>query len=173
MQRQVPYSQAVQWKYPEQVVIGIAKDPQGKYNPMTFGWTMITSGSPPMMVVSIGRTRYSLEAFRQAGEFVVAFPSEHQGEETLLFGTKSGRDVDKLAAAGAKTQPASKIDCVLLSEAVANFECKVVAELETGDHVLFVGEVVCAHVNEEPLNRLYTVAPGHVLAGLRRQDPRK
>lgn len=167
MQQQVDYSQAVASKYPEQIVIGIARDPQGKHNPITLGWTMIVSHEPPMMAVSIGKTRYSLETFRHAREFVIAFPSEHQQGEAMLFGTKSGRDMDKLAAVGCSLVPACKIDAVLLADAVANFECKLVAELETGDHVVFVGEVVCSHLNDKPLNRLYTVGEGYKMEGVR------
>ncbi len=168
MQQEAPYCEAVALKYPEQVVIAIAKDPQGKDNPITLGWTMIVSHDPPMMAVSIGKTRYSLEAFRSAGEFVIAFPSEHQQEETLLYGTKSGRDLDKLGAAGAVTQIAKEIDCVLLADAVANFECRIVSELATGDHVVFVGQIVRSHRNEATLNRLYTVGEGYAMAGLPR-----
>jgi len=168
MQRKVDYSQAINTKYPEQIVIAIARDANGKHNPITLGWTMIVSGQPPMMAVAIGKTRYSLEAFRHAREFVIAFPSEHQEKEAMLFGTKSGRDTDKLADAGCATVPAAKIDSVLLADAVANFECKLVSELETGDHVVFVGEIVASHVNEKPLNRLYTVGPGYKMAGLTR-----
>jgi flavin reductase (DIM6/NTAB) family NADH-FMN oxidoreductase RutF len=51
MQKQVEYSEAVKTKYPEQVVITIAKDRQGKANPVTLGWTMIVSGNPPMMAL--------------------------------------------------------------------------------------------------------------------------
>ena len=169
MQKEVPYSQAIVQKYPEQIVIAIAREPGGKCNPITLGWTMITSASPPMMAVSIGLTRHSLEVFRQAGEFVIAMPSEHQVQETLLFGTRSGRDCDKFAEAGTKLQPAGKVDCVLLAEAVANFECRKVAELATGDHVLFVGEIVCSHVHPDAPNRLYTVGAGYKMAGLPRQ----
>ncbi len=168
MQKQTSYQDAIVLKYPEQVSLAIAKDPQGKCNPITLGWSTIVSGDPPMMVVAIGKTRYSLEALRTSGEFVLVFPSEHQAEETMLYGTKSGRDTDKLKAASARTEPASVIDCVLLADAVANFECKIVSELEVGDHVIFVGEVVCSHRNEETLNRLYTVSKGHVLAGIPR-----
>ena len=169
MQRQVSYPQAITSKYPEQIVIGIARDSQGKHNPITLGWTMIVSHEPPMMAVSIGKTRYSLEAFRHAREFVVAFPSEHQQDEAMLFGTKSGRDMDKLAAAGCPIIPADKVDSVLLADAVANFECRLTAELEAGDHVIFVGQVVCSHVNDKPLNRLYTVGEGYTMAGLPRR----
>ncbi len=169
MQRETPYSQAIGTKYPEQTVIALARDASGKCNPITLGWTMVTSHMPPMMAISIGKTRHSLEVIRRAGEFVIAFPSSDQEREAMLFGTKSGRDTDKLTEAGSKTQPASKIDCVLLAHAVANFECRLVGEMETGDHVIFVGEVVCCHVNENRLDRLYTVGEGYKMAGLGRR----
>ncbi len=111
-----------------------------------------------MMAISIGRTRYSLEAIRQAGEFVISFPSSAMATEAVLFGTKSGRDLDKLAESGVKTQPAAKIDGVLLADAAANFECRLVSELDTGDHVLLVGQVVAAHLNRRrSVPRLYSL----------------
>ncbi|KKL80741.1 hypothetical protein LCGC14_2001740 [marine sediment metagenome] len=168
MQREASYSEVIVNKYPEQIVIAIAKDSRGNHNPITLGWTMIVSGSPPMMAVSIGKTRWSLEAVRSAGEFVIAFPSAGQVDETMLFGTKSGRDTDKLAESGAKTQPAQAIDSVLLSEAVANFECKLAGEMDAGDHVIFAGEVVRSHLSDSPLDRLYTVGPGYKMSGLPR-----
>ncbi|MHC4444649.1 MAG: flavin reductase family protein [Planctomycetota bacterium] len=168
MLKQVSYSEAIVSKYPEQIVIGIARDSGGKDNPITLGWTTIVSHVPPMMAVSIGKTRYSLAAFRGAGEFVIVFPSEYQKDEAMLFGTRSGRDVDKFAAAGTVLVPACKIDSVLMADAVANFECKLVSELETGDHFVFVGEVICAHLNEKSLNRLYTVDVDYKMGGLPR-----
>jgi len=166
MQEQVSYAQAIATKYPEQVVVAIARDPQGKYNPITLGWTMIASSQPPMMALAVGKTRYSCEAIRHSREFVIAFPSEHQSREVMLFGTASGRDTDKLAASGVATTPAARIDGRLLCDAVANFECTLVGELDAGDHVIFLAEVVSAHRNSEPLNRLYTVAAGYKLAGI-------
>jgi len=84
-------------------------------------------------------------------------------EAALFFGSKSGRDVDKLAEFDCKTAPAKEIDSVLLADAVANFECTLESETEAGDHIVFVGRIVCSHVNTEPKKRLYTVGPGHKL----------
>ena len=167
MQIRTPYEGAIRRKYPEQVVIAVVKDAGGKYNPITLGWTMITSHKPPMMAISVGHTRYSLEAIRQAREFVIAFPSSEMSRDALFHGTNSGRDVDKLAECGTKTQPTATIDCVLLTDAVANFECRVESELETGDHVLFVGRVVASHLNESgELSRLYTVGKDFQMGGV-------
>ena len=154
----VGYEEAAGRRYPEQIALAIVKDAKGKYNPITLGWITPASQEPPMMAIAIGKGRWSYEAIRQSGEFVVCLPSSEQAAEAVLFGTKSGREMDKLAEAGTRTQPAQKIDGVLLVDAVANFECKLVGELETGDHVLFVGEVVAAHVNEDrSVRRLFSL----------------
>ncbi|MHC4561732.1 MAG: flavin reductase family protein [Planctomycetota bacterium] len=168
MQTTTTFEVANATKFPEQVAVVIARDAAGKYNPITLGWLMQTSFEPPMMAFSIGKTRYSLEVVRAAGEFVIVFPSDAQETETLLYGTKSGRECDKLAEAGANTSPACEIDCVLLDDAAANFECRLAGELASGDHVIFVGEVVCSHTNTQPLKRLYTTGDGYAMTGLPR-----
>ncbi len=163
MQKQADYSDAIKTKYPEQVVIAIAGDKNGKANPITLGWTMIVSGSPPMMAIAVARSHYSIEAVTHSKSFTIAFPSAEMADAALFFGSRSGRDTDKFAEFDCKTAPANAIDSVLLAEAAANFECTLESQTIAGDHIIFVGKVVCAHVNTEPKKRLYTVGPGHKL----------
>ena len=163
MQKQVEYSDAIKTKYPEQVVIAIAKDKDGKANPVTLGWTMIVSGNPPMMAIAVAKKHYSVEAINHSKCFTICYPSSEMADATLFFGSKSGRNIDKLAEFQCETAPAEKIDSVLLSDAVANFECKLDSQTEAGDHIIFIGEIVCSHKNTEPKKRLYTTAPGHKL----------
>ena len=163
MQKQVEYSDAIKTKYPEQVVIAIAKDRNGKANPITLGWTMIVSGAPPMMAIAVASRHYSIETIRHSKCFTIAFPSSEMADVALFFGSKSGRDTDKFAEFDCKTEPAKAIDSVLLTDAVANFECELESETVAGDHIVFVGKVVSSHTNTEPKKRLYTVGPGHKL----------
>ena len=125
MQVKTSYGEAMRRKYPEQIAIAIARDLQGKYNPITLGWVMPTSHAPPMLAISVAFARHSYEAIRQAGEFVVTFPSSAMAEDALFYGTKSGRDMDKLAVCGTKTEPASEMDCVLFTDAVAKRDAPV------------------------------------------------
>ena len=163
MQKQVEYSDAVKTKYPEQLVIAIAKDRQGKANPVTLGWTMIASGGPPMMAIAVAKKHYSIEAITHSECFTIAFPSAEMAEAALFFGSKSGREIDKLAEFECETEPAKEIDSLLLADAVANFECMLDSQVPVGDHIIFVGTVVCSHMNAEPKKRLYTIGPGHKL----------
>ena len=50
-------------------------DDQGRANILTVGWFMQTSIDPPLMAISIGKTRWSHEAILGTGEFVLSFPS--------------------------------------------------------------------------------------------------
>ncbi len=173
MQKQAEFQQAIKTKYPEQVVIAIAKDKAGRANPVTLGWTMIASGTPPMMAIAVAKKHYSIETIRHSKCFTICYPSEEMADAALFFGSKSGRDVDKFAEfdaqhgqAHCKTEPAKAIDSVLLSDAVANFECTLESEAEAGDHIIFVGKIIASHTSTEPKKRLYVVGPGHKLGAV-------
>jgi flavin reductase (DIM6/NTAB) family NADH-FMN oxidoreductase RutF len=171
VQKRSDYGVAAQKRFPLPLSIAIAKTSDGRYNPITLGWWMNTSHVPPMFAISIGVRRYSLEVIRSAGSFVLSFPTEEMRDDTLYFGTHSGRQEDKIAARGCPVQPATEIDCVLLSEAAANFECVVESDTSSGDHAIFVGRVVASFVSESAeTRRLYTLdrtSSGFRLGGVR------
>ena len=151
------YGEAMGRKYPEQVAWATCVDEQGNPNAIALGWAMCTSFVPPMVAISIGHTRYSLELIDRAGEFTLVFPSEAMKDATLVVGTKSGRDGDKMAEAGVKLLPGTAVGAPLVDDAVANFECKVRGKLVTGDHTIFAGEVVASHVGPPEARRIYNI----------------
>lgn len=167
MQTEVPFSEALESRFPEQVAIIIARDSTGKYNPMTAGWLMPASLEPPMFAVSVAKSRHTAGAIQSAKCFTIAFPSEIQADMAKLFGTASGRDMDKLQAAGTRTEKARHIDSLLLADAVANFECELAAAHETGDHVVFIGRVVASYLTGSPATRLYTLLRTQHMGGFR------
>ncbi len=170
MQKKTDFSTAIKTKYPEQIVIAIAKDKDGKANPVTIGWTMIASGEPPMLAIALTPKRHSTAAIRHSKCFTVAYPTEEMAKETMFFGTHSGRDSDKFAETGCKISRADKIDSVILDDAAANFECVLESEQACGDHIIFVGKVVASHINSEEKKRLYTIGPNHLLGGVRKKS---
>ena len=165
-QKQVGYRQAIRTKYPEQLIITIAKDKDGKANPMTMGWTMITSGNPPMMAVSMSKGHYTTQCIKQSKCFTIVYPSSEMADAALFFGTHTGWNTDKFAEFDCPHEPAKEIDSVLLTEAVANFECQLEKQLETGDHIISVGRIVAAHINTVPKKRLYIVGSGSKLGAV-------
>ncbi len=128
---------------------------------------MIASRRPPMIAIAVEKTRYFLEAARASRGFVVALPSTAMAMETRFFGTRSGRDTDKLVECPIRTQPAHAVDGVIARDALANFECTLEQEIASGDHVILLGTVAAAHVNEdESLVRLFNLGPGYRLGSV-------
>jgi flavin reductase (DIM6/NTAB) family NADH-FMN oxidoreductase RutF len=166
MQKQVDFKEAIKTKYPEQVVIAIVKDENNKANPVTLGWTMIASGEPPMMAIALYEGHYSVKCIRHSKCFTVVYPSSDMAEAALFFGSHSGRDTDKLAEFDCSTADCAKIDSLILSDAVANFECTLESEMPAGDHIIFIGKIVASHRNTEAKKRLYSIGPGHKLGGV-------
>jgi len=151
------YEKAIKRKYPEPIAWATCVDEKGNPNALALGWAMCTSFSPPMLAISVGLTRYSHELIERAGEFVLVFPSEGMKAATMVVGTKSGRHGDKMREAGIRLLPASRVKAPLVDDACANFECKVVGKLRTGDHTVFVGEVLASHVGPKDAVRIYNV----------------
>ncbi|OHB55180.1 MAG: hypothetical protein A2Y07_08010 [Planctomycetes bacterium GWF2_50_10] len=168
MQKQTDYLEAIKTKYPEQVIIAIAKDPTGRPNPITLGWAMTVSFEPPMWAIAVSEIHYTPSCIRHSKCFTIALPSADQKDAAMFFGSRSGRDIDKFAACPrhCATEPAKKIDSVLLCEAVANFECTLEKEYPAGDHIIFIGKVVSSTINTDPNRRLYTLGPGHKLGAV-------
>ncbi len=141
--------------YPYLLVTGMDED--GKPNAMGVGWWSFTSVKPPLMLVSIGKTRYTLECIRHTKDFVACFPAQEQGAGAWMCGKKTGRGRDKLMEAGLSTIPAKMVKAPIIAGCTAAFECAVVNEIETGDHIVFVGRIVATHGDAERSMHLYTI----------------
>ena len=163
MQKQVEFKDAKLRMYPAQLVIAIAKDAAGRANPITIGLSMVASYNPPMIAVAIAPQHYSTAVIRTSKCFTISLPSEKQADAALFFGKNSGRDTDKFAEFNCPNSPATKIDSIILDDAVANLECELASEIATGDHVVFFGTVVASHINAEPQKRLFITGPNHKL----------
>ena len=107
-----------------------------------------------MYAVAIHLGQHTARLIRESGEFVVAAPAAPLAAAALYCGTHSGRDGPKIEPAGLQLFPAASVHVPLLQGALYNLECVLRSEVLTGDHVLFVGEVVAAHLDESAGPRL-------------------
>jgi flavin reductase (DIM6/NTAB) family NADH-FMN oxidoreductase RutF len=166
MFEEVPLKKCWMRKYPEAVTLAVTLKPSGEPNVIALGWAMPASFDPPLCVISVGHTRYSHECLEKHPEFVLAFPTEEQHAAALFCGSHSGREMDKLAACGLKTLPAKHVKPPLLDGCSTNLECRVVASFPAGDHTLFVGQILAAHVDRAAPGRLYGLG-GNGFGGVR------
>lgn len=149
--------EALSRKYPESIALAGVADENSKGNFIPLGWFMQTSHEPPMLAISIGKTRYSHQLLEKAGEFTLGLPGENMEEEVRYCGTHSGRDVNKIDKLGIEIMPAKKINAPHAAKCVASFECRLTASIESGDHTIFTGEIVNAYISKENSKKLYTL----------------
>jgi len=159
--KEVTFGEAMKRKYPEWVVLVVSVDAQRKVDVMPAGWAMIVSGKPPMFAVAVGHTRYTHELIEKGKEFVIAFPSPGMEAATLYCGTHSGRDVDKIAETALQTASAKRVKTPLIKGAVINLECRLDSATRSGDHTIFVGEVLASHIEEAVVKHLVNFGDNH------------
>lgn len=148
--RKVDVSLTPFWKIcpPSNVVLVTCVTSDGKPNIITLGMNMHISAKPPLLVIGVSPKRCSHRLLKETGEFVVNVPSKDLVKQVIFCGTVSGRDHNKFKEAGLTPIPASKVKPPLIKECISHIECKVVADYKCGDHTLFLGKVVAAHINE-------------------------
>ena len=126
----------------------VSVEHEGKKNIISIGMFAFFSGKPTLVGVGITRARYSFDLVRQSGEYVVNVVDEELMKAVRICGRKSGREVDKFELAKLTPVRGVKVKAPLIQESPVSIQCKVVKEVEIGDHVWFIGEVLAVHVRE-------------------------
>jgi flavin reductase (DIM6/NTAB) family NADH-FMN oxidoreductase RutF len=148
-------SSAYRLLHPMHTVLVSCIGKNGKPNIITLAWAMPTSINPPLIAVSIAPRRHSHVLIEESGEFVVNIPTMQILNETLLCGRTSGKEHDKFKEAGLTPLPSRKVKAPIIKECVAHLECKLHSQFTTGDHTIFVGEIVEAYVDKEVFTEKY------------------
>ena len=137
-------------------------------NVLTAAWHTPLSHNPPLLGISIDLRRYSNGLIRDHKEFVINLVSREFKSAVECCGSKSGREGDKFTAAGLVYQPAHNVCPPVIVGALAHLECKVVNELQTGDHTLFIGNVVYAEALVDSFSDGWEQPEGQVLLCIQR-----
>ncbi len=118
-------------------------------NGMTAAWVTRVSHAPPLILVSVGKKRYTHELIVKGKRFCLNILAEGQLDVAKNFGFSSGRETDKFEGIPHRI---GKSGCPVL-EGVAGFlDCRLVSAHDAGDHTLFIGEVVdCGFSGKKPI----------------------
>ncbi len=150
-------NQAITLASPLPFVLVSALDEAGKPNAIGVSWVTFTSFDPWLIAISIGPKRHSHGCIEQGGEFVVNYPGAELAEAAWQCSTRSGRDHDKFAEFGLEAVPSAEVAPPRIAGSTVCLECRVVDRFTTGDHTLFVGEIVHVAGEPEPRQHLYCV----------------
>lgn len=127
----------------------------GKPNIITLAWAMPTSIDPPLAAISISPKRHSHSLIEQTGQFTINIPTMNMVGAALFCGRRSGRDCDKFEETRLTPWPSRMIKPPTIKECPANLECRLQSQFTTGDHTIFVGEIIAAYANKESFREIY------------------
>jgi len=117
-------------------VVGVADGEQ--CDAFTAAWVMQTSFNPLLLALSINPGNASYPLLHAGGGFTVNVLKQGQQDLARRFGTRSGRDEDKLA--GIHWHP-GRSGAPILEDALAYFDCALAGRMPAGDHELVLGRV--------------------------------
>jgi flavin reductase (DIM6/NTAB) family NADH-FMN oxidoreductase RutF len=115
-------------------VVGVAHG--GQRDAFTAAWVMQVSFDPLLLALSINPQNASYPLLQDGRAFTVNVLKRDQLELARHFGTRSGRDEDKLA--GIAWRP-GRTGAPILTDALAYFDCAVTGSMPAGDHQLVLG----------------------------------
>jgi len=143
-------------------------------NAMTIGWgTLGIEWGVPIFAAYVRTSRFTYDLIERTGEFTVCAPygelSKTAAKAIGICGSKSGRDVDKLAQAGVHLVEADIVRPPAIKELPLTLECRVVfSQLQpikdidnrfgkfyvpntahSEPHVAYYGEILKAYIIED------------------------
>ena len=144
---QVNISSAYRLLHPMHTVLVSCVGKAGKPNIITLAWAMPTSGSPPLVAISVAPTRHSHTLIEESGDFVVNIPTLEILQAVYACGSLTGRSFDKFKRTNLTPISAKKVKAPAIRECVGHVECVVEDKFKTGDHTIFVGKIVEAYAD--------------------------
>lgn len=138
----------------------------GKTNVMTIGWGSVCyAWKKPVFFAMIRPSRFSHELVEASGEFTVSIPFTDMKQALGVCGSRSGRDTDKVAAAGLELLAGEQTKTPVINTPGIHYECKIIFSQQmqaeqtdeavkalcyaSGDfHTLYFGEIVASYVIE-------------------------
>jgi len=133
---------------PEGCVFVISIDSDDKPSGMIAGWKMKCSEDPPLFAVSLSKEGYTHKLIRESREFVIAVPNNELEGDVRFFGENHGDEVDKFKETGIEIEKAKFVRSPLIKNASINIECKLIKEVDSGDHIIFIGEILACYIND-------------------------
>jgi len=127
-------------------VVASVKD--GKYNGQIANTVFQVASKPILIAASLNKENLTHNYVKHSGVFTVSVLAKDTPMEFIgRFGFKSGKNFDKFKGINYKIGKTGAP--VVLDNAVAYIEAKVVNRLDASTHTLFIGEVVDAELLED------------------------
>ena len=122
-------------------VIGVAQGE--RRNAFTAAWLTQVSFDPLLLALSVNPDHASYPLMLGGGGFVVSVLRRDQLRLAEAFGTRSGRDQDKLAGVPWRPAPSG---APILTDALAWLDCRLHDRFRAGDHEIILARPVAGEL---------------------------
>jgi len=127
---------------PRAVVLISTVNKEGVSNAAPFSFVMPASVEPPMIAFASDPEHHTISNIRETGDFAVNIPSVDMLNQLWTCGEDFPKGVSEIEKAQLTEEKSKKIKSPKVAEAIAQFECKLEAMYEAGDHIIVVGRIV-------------------------------
>lgn len=131
---------------PVVMVSSAGKDPESESerpNIMTVAWAGTINSEPPMLSISVRKSRHSHKLITETGEFVVNLVSKSLCKACDYCGVRGGEKEDKFKSCSLTPIKAKGLEyAYAIKEAPISISCKVTSVQELGSHDMFIAEIV-------------------------------
>lgn len=110
-------------------------------------WHMSVSSKPLLYAISISKNDFGAELIRNAHVFTINFMPKNYDKEILFCKENSGIKIDKYKSLNLTKVPCESIEGNYIKEAKLVYECEVFNEIDSGDHILFIGKIINSRKN--------------------------
>ncbi|WP_158817469.1 flavin reductase [Methylocapsa sp. S129] len=117
------------------VTVVTTRDEDGTPRGMTANSFASVSLDPPLLLVCVGKSASSFQAFNGADSFAVNFLHEGQIDISAIFASKSPDKFQSVSHDRIHT------GAPILTDSMTWFDCSVHNRIEAGDHVILIGQV--------------------------------
>lgn len=112
-------------------------------NIVTIAWAGTINSEPPMVSISVRKSRHSHKLISETGEFVINLVNKSLTKSCDYCGVKSGKDEDKFNTCGLTPVKAKNLQyAYAINESPVSISCKVKQVIELGSHDMFIAEIV-------------------------------
>lgn len=124
----------------------------GSLNLAPFSFFQALCGTPPLIMLSIGRRKGNLKDtlrnIQGTGEFVVNLVTETLAEKMNLSSGEYGPEVDEFALTGLTPAPSEAVAAPRVAESPVNLECQLaqIMPIDGSEYSIVVGQVLRWHV---------------------------
>jgi flavin reductase (DIM6/NTAB) family NADH-FMN oxidoreductase RutF len=132
------------------VIIGAAN---GDERSCATGTVMYVSHAPPMLAIASHPGSRTTRLIQESHEFSISLLHDAQQDLATAAG-HSAEGPDKFASLGIPTNEQPGFKAPAVDGSIAMIWCRVTDERPTGDHILFVGEVAGAVLNDRKFDAL-------------------